>query len=185
VHPADIMLEALRDCVGGEEALDALDDIPLPDEPFSWSDISDDVHDRVREVFELCDGACDELCSVEYRTACRRFLARAARGDPAVFRRRARAETAAAAVCWIVGKANDLFTSWTGEGMLVKDPTAHFGLAAGGVSQRAETLLKAAGVERAAYAYGRQGLGSPDFLVARRRRAILDERGRYRAMVEE
>ena len=62
-------------------------------------------------MLELTDACCDELLDVEYRTACRRLLARVAAGDPAVFRRRASSATAAAAICWIVGKDNDLFRS--------------------------------------------------------------------------
>ncbi len=150
---------------------------PLPDEDFDWTAIADDVHDKVADVLSRCDRCCDELLDVEYRTACRRLLARAAAGDPAVFRRRASSATAAAAICWIVGKDNDLF-SVAGGRMLVKDLMAHFGLAQGGVSQRAETLMKAAGFDP----FGRGWelrLGSPELLVSRRRRRIIELRDEY------
>ena len=124
------MRELLREAAGGDDALRALDDRPLPDEDFDWSGIPDDVHDKVAEVLGLTDACCDELLDVEYRTACRRLLARAAAGDPAVFRRPASSATAAAAICWIVGKDNDLFSPAGGR-MLVKDLMAHFGLVAG------------------------------------------------------
>jgi hypothetical protein len=52
---------------------------------------------------------CDDLLDVEYRTACRRLLARAAVGDPNVFRGKARTDTAAVAIVWIVGAANNIF----------------------------------------------------------------------------
>jgi hypothetical protein len=163
----------LTDAVGAD-ALDDLDDTPLPDEPFDWTGISGDVCAKVDEVRVLCDRCCDSLLDVEYRTACRRFLARVARGDAEVFRRKARSETAAAAVCWIIGKANDLFSSVPGE-MTAKELTAFFGLS-GGVSQRANTLMKAAGIDRR---YGDVSLGSPDYLVSNYRARLIEGRDRW------
>ena len=174
----EIMLDTLRRAVGGDEVLDTLDDRPLPDEPFGWDSIPPDVHDRVGEVVTLVDRCCDELLDQEYRTACRRFLATAAAGDPEIFRRRGRPDTAAAAVCWVIGKANDLFLPGSG-GMMVKDLTAHFG-APGSVSQRAGVLLRAVGLHEPHY--GRVDLGTPRYLTAERRRRILAARDRYRAM---
>ncbi len=171
------MRELLREAAGGEEALRNLDDRPLPDEDFDWTGIADDIRGTVAEILTLCDRCCDELLDVEYRTACRRLLARAAAGDPSVFRRKARTETAAAAICWIVGKDNDLFTPMGG-GMQVKHLMAHFGLAQGGVSQRAETMMKAAGFDP----YNRRWelrLGTPALLVSRRRRRIIELRDEY------
>jgi hypothetical protein len=162
---------------GGEDALRALDDRPLPDEEFDWSGIPDDVHAMVHEVLVHADRCCDQLLDVEYRTACRRVLAMAARGDPAVFRRRASSVTAAASVCWIVGKDNDLFTPARG-GILVKDLMAHFGLAPSGVSQRAETLMRAAGFDTSARRWGLR-LGDPELLVSGRRRRIIKLRAEY------
>ena len=52
--------------------------------------------------------------------------------------------TAAAALVWIVGKANDLFEQRTG-GMQVRDLMSHFGLGQGSISQRAATMLRAGG----------------------------------------
>ena len=171
------MRELLREAAGSDEALRALDDRPLPDEDFDWAGIPDDVHDKVGEVLELTDACCDELLDVEYRTACRRLLARVAAGDPAVFRRRASSATAAAAICWIVGKDNDLFSPAGGR-MLVKDLMAHFGLAQGGVSQRAETLMKAAGFDPYARRWDLR-LGDPELLVSRRRRRMIELRDEY------
>ncbi|MDQ3887559.1 MAG: DUF6398 domain-containing protein, partial [Actinomycetota bacterium] len=175
----EIMLDTLRSAVGGEQALDTLDVSPLPDEPFAWEAIPPDIHERVGEVAALVDRCCDELLDQEYRTACRRFLATAASGDPEIFRRRGRPDTAAAAVCWIIGKANDLFLSVPGGGMMVKDLMAHFG-APGSVSQRAGVLLRAVGLD--GHHYGRVDLGTPRYLTAARRRRIITNRDRYRAM---
>lgn len=133
-----IMRESLERAVGGRDALDHLGTEPLPAEELDWAGIPDDVHPRLREVLDLCDRCCQDLLDQEFQTACRRLLARVARGDPNMFRRAGRADTAAAAVCWAVGKANDLFSP-IGRGMLVKDLLAHFAIKQGSVSQRAET----------------------------------------------
>src|SRR5262249_20351908 len=151
----EIMLDSLRRAVGGEDALATLDEIPLPDEPFSWGPIPVDIHERVMEVLALLDRCCDERLDVEYRTACRRFLSHAAAEDPEIFRRRGGAETAAGAICWIIGKANELFTAQ----MQVKDLMGCFGIRQGSVSQRSEALLRAIGVDPHTR-YGGMDLGS-------------------------
>jgi hypothetical protein len=142
----------------GPAALLAAMGVPDPENP--WASIEDEmpnfsevlretlrraagVRDEVDEVLGLVERYCDEHLDVEYRTACRRFLARAAAGDPDIFLR-GRAETAAAAVCWVVGKANDLFTPAEG-GRTVKALMAGFGLT--GSPQRAGVLLRAAGFD--------------------------------------
>lgn len=137
------------------------------------------VLDPVGEALALVDRCCDELLSGEYRTACRRLLARAASGDGDVFRRRGRIDTLAAAVVWIVGKANDLFGAYGGRGMLVKDLMGHFGLRQGGVSQRATALRRAGGFDRDQF--GNPALGSPDCLVSTRRQEIIEIRDRCKA----
>lgn len=174
-----MMLHSLAQEVGGEEALDTLDDRPLPDEELDWDAVAADIHERVQEVLTHCDRACDELFDRETRTACRRLLARAAAGDPAVFRRRARPETAAAAIVWVIGKANRLFTPYHGR-LMVKDLMAHFGLHQGSVSQRASSLLKAAGL--GPHWGGHVVLDPSDHLVSFRRRQIIERRDYYRAM---
>jgi hypothetical protein len=65
--------------------------------------------------------------------------------------------------------------------MRVKDLVEHFDLAQGSVSQRAATLMRAAGVGPA---YGRYAawdvsLGDPGLLVSLRRRRIIELRDRY------
>ena len=81
------MLRRLALDVGDQIQLDGLDDTPLPDEPFRWDGIPDDVTARVHEVLALADRCCAEILDVEYRTACRRVLARVAFREPEVFRR--------------------------------------------------------------------------------------------------
>jgi hypothetical protein len=167
--------------VGDPTQLDQLDDDPLPDEPFRWDGIPDDVAARVREVLALADRCCDEMLDIEYRTACRRVLSRVASMEPGVFRRKGRTETAAAALIWIVGKANDLFEHRTG-GMQVRDLMSHFGLGQSSISQRAATMLRAGGFDDNTYAVT---LESPDYLVAARRRRIINMRESYRHLAEE
>jgi len=149
--------------------------VPLPDEPLDWTGIPDDIRDRVTEVLALCDRCCDELLDAEYRTATRRVLARIARQGPDAFRRKGRPDTAAAAICWAVGRVNDLFSPRGGE-MTQKDLLAHFGIQQGSVSQRAGTLLAAGDFPRHT---GDLTLGSPDYLISTRRRHIIETRDRY------
>ena len=54
---------------------------------------------------------------------------------------------------------------------------AHFGIAQGGASQRAETLMKAAGSTRRGA--GTLRLGDPRLLVSGRRRRIIELRDEY------
>lgn len=174
-------LELLRRAVGGAPALQALDDHPLPDEEFDWEPVPLDVRDRVGEVLDLCDRCCEELLDAEYRTACRRLLARIAAGDAEVFRRRGRPDTAAAAICWTVGQANGLFGPAAGR-LRVRDLLAAFGIAASSVSQRAATLLAAAGL--AGRGYGLDGVllvGTPELLTSARRRWLIEQRDRWTA----
>ncbi|WP_026357107.1 DUF6398 domain-containing protein [Mycobacterium sp. 141] len=175
------MLDYLAHDVGGHEQLDHLDAAPLADEPFQWSGIADDVTARVAEVLALTDGCCDELLDVEYRTVSRRLLARVASGDPAVFRRKARVETAAAAVVWIAGKANGLFESLPGRRLQVSDLTAYFGIGQSSVSGRAATMLRAGGFRDDTYAVR---LGSPDYLIADRRQWLIGQRDRFQQLTD-
>jgi hypothetical protein len=175
------LLDRLALDVGDEVELDRLNDNPLPDEPFRWEGIPDDVRARVHEVLALTDRCCEEMLDFEYRTACQRVLARVASRDPDVFCRKGRTETAAAALVWIVGKANDLFEQRSG-GMQVRDLMSHFGLRQSSISQRAATMLRAGGFHDDTYVVR---LGSPDYLVAARRRRIIKMRNGYRQLAEE
>jgi hypothetical protein len=179
---AAIMLDGLRLAVGGQDALDRLDTAPLPDEPFDWGVIPADIHDRVAEVLALVEHCCEKLLDPEYRTACRRFLSRAAAVDPEIFRRRGQPVTAAAAVCWAVGKANDLFEPRTGGLHLqVKDLVRHFGIRGPSLSQRAMPMLRALGAPPSGP--GGVHLGSPDYLTAARRAKIINLRDHYASII--
>ena len=173
---AEIMLETLDDTVGGRYQLQTLDDAPLPDEPFEWAGVADDIRPVVAEVLASCDRCADEILDVEHRTAMRRFLSRAAVGDPAIFRRKASPVRAAAAVAWVICRANDT-VGGIGQVMGVKELMAWFGVT-GSVSQRAEPFLRANGVNPHGQ-YGAMRLGVADLLTSQRRAEIIEHRDRY------
>ncbi len=176
VMPEEDRLEA---AVGGAEVLAGLSTSPLPDEPFDWTGVPDDTKDTVAGLVELVDGYCDAELDVEHRTACRRLLARAAGGDPAVFRRSFRLEITAAGIVWVIGKANDAFAP--GRGRQVKDVAAAFGLpTSSALSSRGYVMMEAAGIplELNAEMYADLLLGTPELLVSRRRLAIAQRRDR-------
>jgi len=167
-----VQLDELRRAVGGGRALDELDDAPLPDEPFAQARVPADVRDRVAEVRELVDRCCDALLDVEHRTAARRLLAAVAEGDPSIFRRRGRAETAAAAIIWLIAKANRR-VGYGGD-LAAKDLLGFFGVRS--VSQRSEPMLVAIGVDP--YDRAELELESPAYLTAARRRQLIADRDR-------
>ena len=186
--------------VGSQEALEALDVVPLPvEEELDLTDVPADIVDRVCRVAALVDGAWEALFGSprvlpperveafrelgvqvpdppdwrELRTAARRLLARVARQDPAIFRRRSRDDTTAAALVWIIGRANGVLSAWVG-GVEVASMMAHFGLK-GSPSQRAESMLRAIGAPDS------QGfmdvfVGTPDLLISFYRAQLIDER---------
>ncbi|MEX2548819.1 MAG: DUF6398 domain-containing protein [Nitriliruptoraceae bacterium] len=171
-----VMRRSLIDDVGTEEALESLTTEPLPDEPLDLSRVPEDVHERVARIAARLDACCDELLDVEHRTACRRLLADVAAGDPAIFRRRSRDDTTAAAIAWVVGKANDSVAS-PGSDLTAKTLLAWFGVS-GSVSQRADPMLRAIGAP--ASGGGMIYLGTPRYLVSSKREQIADLRERWR-----
>jgi hypothetical protein len=175
--PAGIrrFLAALGDEVGGAAELVVLDDEPLPDEEFVWDDVPSDLVETVAELVAACDIVCDAVFDVETRTACRRLLAALVRRNPKFFRRpAAKSPRLAAAVCWVVGKGNHVFS--TTQSPRIKEVAAALGVSSPG--DRAHGLLRAGGLS--GYGYGRHiALGSADFLVAAHRRRIIELRDLY------
>ena len=173
------MLAELRHAAGGQAALLALDDAPLPDEPFDWSVVPDAVRERTTAILEQVDEASVELFDVEHRTAARRLLARAIAGDAdRALHSQAKLPNTAAAVVWTVAQDNDSFTKYSsfGDGPQVKDLLDRFGI--GSVSQRAAGIMSAAGFEPTTAVDGIR-LGVPELLVSRRRRELIQLRARY------
>ena len=175
------LLDALAEEVGGQDALDSLDATPLPDEDFGWDQVPADVRRRVGEVLSACDRCCDDLLGAEYRTACRRLLARAAPGLSGMLRKTAKPEVIAAAVCWAIGKGNQRLGQGTGE-LRVKDLMSYFSLSQSSVSQRGYQIMNAAGIKPAS-TYPAVRLRSPSLLVSARRRRIIELRDRHSAAI--
>ncbi len=176
-------LGALAEEVGGADSLDSLDDTPLPDqEEFGWEGVPADLRDRTGEVLAACDRCCDDLFGAEYRTACRRLLARAVPGLSAMLSNTAKPEAIAAAACWVIGKGNQRFGHREGE-LRIKDLMSYFGLGQSTVSERGYQVMRAAGIHPAT-AYPALRLGSPDLLVSDRRKRIIELRDRHRAALD-
>lgn len=172
----DILLEGLDRKVGGRMQLMNLDDDPLPDEPFEWAAIPGDVRPVVQEVLDLCDRCAAELLDTEHRTAMRRFLSRAAAADPAIFRRKASLVRGAAAVAWVICRANNTVGAYW-SGLSVQELLAWFGVK-GSVSQRAEPFLRANGVDPHRL-YGSMDVETADLLTSKRRARIITSRDRW------
>lgn len=162
--------------VGGRNALMALDDEPLPDEPFDWTGIPDEVHGAVAAILEQVDRVGEEVLDIEHRTAMRRLLARAARNEPKVFARKGSPARGAAALAWIIGVGNRTVGAWSAD-LTTQELLAHFGVT-GSVSDRGATLARAAGVSE--WFTSTDPLGDPALLVSSRRRAIIRDRDRRR-----
>jgi hypothetical protein len=176
------LLDHLADDVGGYDVLDSLDDDPLPDEEFAWGSVPEDARDQVQKVLNGCDRCANDLFGPEYRTACRRLLARAARGIPGTSLASAKPEMVAAAVCWVIGRGNHRFGTRPGE-LKVKDLTGYFGIGASTVSQRGYQVIRVAGLRLADDASVIRP-DPPDLLVSGRRRQIISQRDRYRAATD-
>jgi len=171
------MLSRLDLHVGGRTVLMDLDTDPLPDEAFSWTGIPDDIRPSVEVVLTECDRVANERMGVELRTSMRRLLSRIAVADPAIFRRKASLQRGAAAVAWLAYRANDDGSLQTQELLAAFDVT-------GSVSQRAEPMLRAIGVNPHTR-YGSPYLGAADLLTSTARSQLIIRRDRYLVMCEE
>jgi hypothetical protein len=171
----EIDLEYIADEVGGLETLMALDAEPLPDEEFDWTGVPEDIHPAVQAILNECDACADAILDVEHRTAMRRFLARAARNDPTLFRRKGSPVRGAAATSWAICTANRTIGSYRSP-MTGKDLLAHFGVTAS-VSDRVQSLIRAAGIDLD-LTYGSLRVGDPGLLVSGRRRELVEDRDR-------
>ncbi|MCW2851747.1 MAG: hypothetical protein JWM84_1411 [Nocardioides sp.] len=169
----DALIERdLLDQVGGEEALDRLDDRPLPDEPFDPAGIPADIRPKILEMVALCDASADELFDDEHRTANRRLVRLLATSAPEYFRGRAAADTSAAAVAWMVARANDSLSSYGP--VTAADLLATFGVES--VSQRVRKFRDLMGLSTPPPALGHIPLGRPELLVAEVRAGIIGDR---------
>jgi len=168
---AELTLETLEAAVGGPAALEMLDAAPLPDELFVWDGVPEDTRERVGEYLALLDKVADAHLDVEHRTAMRRFLARVAASDPAIFRRKAAVNRGCAAIAWALCRANNTAGGYYSTDVTVKELVGWFGVT-GTVSQRADPMLRAIDAPQGMY-WGLLPLGTPDLLVASRRADIM------------
>ena len=165
--------------VGGDDALNTLDTAPLPDEAFDHRRVLEDpeLQARVAKILSLMDEACHQYFDVEHRTACRRLLADLAEVDPDALVR-GRANTAAAAIVWLIGTANDSFQGFRG-GLTVGEVMASMGVK-GSASQRAGTFLKALDIDLTYGSPSWTPLGDARYLVGRERERLVEVAGRLR-----
>ena len=159
----------LAEFVGGEQQLDSLTADPLPDESFDEQGVPANVHDRVAATLALCDDCCAELLDIEHRTAVRRLLHDVAVRDPKSFSGRSKPRTAAAALCWLVGRANE---SVGYGGLQTQELMGWFGLKSPPVA-RADSIRRALGLDRLTWP---GALGSARYLTAARRMALITSR---------
>ena len=174
----EIHLEYIADEVGGLETLMALKGEPLPDEEFDWTGVPEEIHPAVQAILDECDACADAILDVEHRTAMRRFLARVARHDPKLFRRKGSPVRGAAAVAWVIATANRTIGSHRSP-MTGKDLLAYFGII-GSVSDRTQSLIRAAGIDLN-LTYGSLRVGDPGLLVSGRRGELVEDRDRVLA----
>jgi len=128
--------------------------------------VDEGARERLGEILKLLDGHAEQMLDVEHRTAERRLLHRLAVADPGLFRRGATL-TAAAAIVWIIAKANES-TSYYGP-LTMQELLEPFGVSS--VGQRARTFLAALGL--ADQVPNEIVLGSAESLVSDRR-AVAD-----------
>ncbi len=166
--PEQYRRERLEAQVGGAAALAALTDEPLPDEPLDVSGLAPEDADRARAVAGLTDGWCDTAWDVELRTACRRLITETQRSNPATLRR-GQVQTAAAAICWLIGNANEAFAR---HDVRIMDLQAHLGVKAS-PRERALTILDTLDIP---IDYTGYHLDSPAFLTSAQRRWIIRQR---------
>lgn len=171
-NPISWSLHRAFELVGGEEALAGLRSEPLPDEALQLDRVPEDILDRVRATARLCDEAADALFDREIRTACRRVIAQTAAEEPAVFRRKSKDVTAAAAIVWAVATVNNRMGQYYGiDGPLAKDLAAHFGLSAI-PTDRARPFLRSFGGPD--HAWSRQlSFFTPEVLTGARRAELI------------
>ncbi len=175
---AEIFISSGAEAVGGIDALQALTDEPLPTEGLDTAAVAEDVVDRlnslVPEIRRIADEVFDEP---ELATAALRLLTTIGRVGPAIFRRRIADRSLLAALFWIVGKDNNLFTGqWGSEGgMTIGELQNHLGVSSS-PKPTAEKMLRAAGHELSDVEVI---LGDPRYLISRRRQRIIANRDTY------
>ncbi|RNI24233.1 hypothetical protein EFY87_04490 [Flexivirga caeni] len=164
--------DELAVAVGGDDALAALTDEPLPaDEKFDLSKVPEPMYDLVTKILDHIDRGSDayEVIDTEICTAQRRLLARAVREAPEWFAPTSKAPAAAHAICWLIGRGNDLL----GPDRLLTASALEKAVGSGSGRQRAARLQ-----ELLRMPTGRGGilLGDPRLLVREVRTQLIELR---------
>jgi len=181
-----VALDMLGTSVGGHEVLKNLSVEPLPDEPFDWSVVPDDLAEKVADILRLVDDCADALFDQEFRTACRRFFSRVVAAEPKLFRGRAGAASHAAGVLRAIQRANDdlyldVAVNHSAHRVVpAREIYARLG-ATSDSSIRAATMRTALGIYDPNYV---SGLLSADYLTSVTRRAVIDAREDHLAALE-
>lgn len=181
-----ILVRDLANEVGGLGPLEALDDEPVPDEPFDWSVVTADDRSAVEAVVERVERVGEPWFDAEYRTIARRFLRRVLEHDPGPLRRSSRPDRIAAGVVLAVLDGNGEVgprLRWR-----AGDIGALFGMSSpGDVARRlvAAASFVVAYPDERWWAHDRGiRLRSADLLHSRRRRWLIERRERARAGFE-
>ena len=157
-------LDNLAELVGGVEALASLDREPVPAEALDLSEVPVDIHERVRFIDGLVVAGltADGVDEPELLTIAHRLLRRAARLDPALFRRKSRDQTIASGLVVLAVESNGRGQD---PGLTRRDVARRLNVA-GGANQRSVSLLRSACVRQHTVSYEfRQGL--PEHLQRR------------------
>jgi hypothetical protein len=99
------MVNDLAALVGGIDALEHLDSVPLPDEPFDWGVVTENDRSFVENLLGLIDDHVERLFGIEYRTVTHRLIERIASLDSATLRSGSQVRTAAA-ITWLALHGN-------------------------------------------------------------------------------
>ncbi|MBP1326433.1 hypothetical protein JOF28_001665 [Leucobacter exalbidus] len=169
----------LEDEAGGPEELAELDTTPLRidtfDEVLDSYEVPEDLHPKLRKIAAIVTKVGGKFFhDTELVSVAVRVLVASATWDPAVYRRRAKDEITAAAVCWIAGRNNRWFSAYDRPERSVKALVTAFGLTSS-PQQRGITILRAMGAHEP-YRAQDLNIGDPEFLTAARRAMIIAER---------
>ena len=207
---AALRLQTLERIVGGPDELDRLDPDTvetLVERPLDVGDAPQLVRDAAVMVDDLAGSAigalADPLLQGEYRSAVRTLIVRLAVTTPDTLRRGKAANTAAA-LCWAVGRANNLLGEEARvdafrlmmdigprvaegyrapETVPVKKLFEFLGVS-GNVTARAATLLGGLGYEPEWVRGDTYALGDPALLTSEKRRRVALERDRWAVALE-
>jgi hypothetical protein len=94
------MVRKLCELVGGIDALEQLDDLPLPNAPFDWTLVAENARATVNQVLTAMDDRVPDWFGPEYQRVTHRLLERILVHDPSSLDRSTPIRTAAA-ITWL------------------------------------------------------------------------------------